>query len=280
MEAPHSRAAASLPLRCRFAAAARRRRLRPSHTDLAWTNRRRSLRSLWRLFHVRRNADKADDRWRIGAWAEARCAAARGWHRDHGGAVDGLCGRGPRGLLFARGDRSRPPRRDRVLRPGLFKRGSGGAVRPGRRRGALPFDRRLRDAGALEIGLGRVATRALRFEVLAGYRPRLEFRGRANFLEPMREQAVEAKVSSLAALLAVHVDLPAVGVPKVGPLGPFVGVGAGVVRARVTETTLTFSRTTTIVPGADRTEFAWMVTARRRGGVECARDAGARLALQ
>lgn len=129
--------------------------------------------------------------------------------------------------------------------------------------------------GALEIGLGRVATRALRFEVLAGYRPRLEFRGRANFLEPMREQAVEAKVSSLAALLAVHVDLSAVGVPKVGPLGPFVGVGAGVVRARVGETTLTFPRTTTIVPGADRTEFAWMVTA----GVAAALNARATLEL-
>ncbi len=35
----------------RFAAAARRLRLRPSHTDLPWTNRRRSLRSLWHLFH-------------------------------------------------------------------------------------------------------------------------------------------------------------------------------------------------------------------------------------
>ena len=36
----------------RFATAARRLRLRPSHTDLAWTNRRRSLRSRHRLFHA------------------------------------------------------------------------------------------------------------------------------------------------------------------------------------------------------------------------------------
>ena len=114
---------------------------------------------------------------------------------------------------------------------------------------------------ALEIGVGRVATPALRVEVLAGYRPRLAFKGRANFLEPTREQAVEAKVSSLFALLAVHVDLPAAGVPKLGPLGPFVGVGAGVVRTRTGETTMTFPRTTTTVPGTDRTGFAWMVTA-------------------
>ena len=128
---------------------------------------------------------------------------------------------------------------------------------------------------ALEIGLGRVATRTLRFEVLAGYRPRLEFRGRANFLEPMREQAVEAQVSSLSALLAVHVDLPAVGVPRVGPLEPFVGVGAGVVRTRVGETTMKFPRTTTTVPGADRTEFAWMITA----GVAAVLNARATLEL-
>ena len=114
---------------------------------------------------------------------------------------------------------------------------------------------------AFEFGLGRVVTRALRFEVLAAYRPRLAFRGRANFLEPMREQAVEAKVSTLSTLLALHVDLPAAGVVKIGPLEPFVGVGAGVVRTRIGKTTMTFPRTTTTVPGADRTEFAWMVTA-------------------
>ena len=108
-----------------------------------------------------------------------------------------------------------------------------------------------------------------------GYRPRLVFRGRANYLEPMREQAVEAKLSSLSALLAVHVDLSPVGVPKLGPLGPFVGVGAGVVRTRVGETTMTFPRTTTTVPGTDRTEFAWMVTA----GVAAVLNARATLEL-
>ena len=40
------------PVRC-LAAARHRCRLRPSHTDLAWTKRRWSLRSLWRLFHAR-----------------------------------------------------------------------------------------------------------------------------------------------------------------------------------------------------------------------------------
>ncbi len=51
-------ASAPKPAR-RFADAVRRnaplaaRRLRPSHADLPWNNRRHSLRSLWRLFHGR-----------------------------------------------------------------------------------------------------------------------------------------------------------------------------------------------------------------------------------
>ena len=48
-----SLASAPKPVRC-LAAARHRRRLWPSHTDLGWTNRRRSLRSRRRLFHPRR----------------------------------------------------------------------------------------------------------------------------------------------------------------------------------------------------------------------------------
>ena len=142
-----------------------------------------------------------------------------------------------------------------VSRAALYGCGRGGDGAPHRSVGDFGTP------AAFELGLGRVATRALRLEVLAAYRPRLAFRGRANFLEPMRKQSVEAKVSTLSALLAVHVDLPAAGVVKIGPLEPFVGVGAGVVRTRIGETTMTFPRTTTTVPGAERTEFAWMVTA-------------------
>ena len=39
------------------------------------------------------------------------------------------------------------------------------------------------------------------------------------------------------------------------------GLGLGVVRTRIGQTTMTFPATTTIVPGANRTGFAWMVTA-------------------
>ena len=116
-------------------------------------------------------------------------------------------------------------------------------------------------AAALELGFGYAATRALRLEVAAEYRPRLAFEGRANFLEPGRRQSVAADLSSLSAMLAAYVDLPGLGVPRLGPFSPFVGAGVGAARTGIGETRMTFPRTTTIVPGAGRTGVAWMVTA-------------------
>lgn len=116
-------------------------------------------------------------------------------------------------------------------------------------------------APVFELGLGYAATPALRLEVLAEYRPRLVFEGRANFLEPGRRQSVAAKLTSVSAMLAAHVDLTALGLPRIGPFEPFAGAGVGAVRTRTGETRMTFPRTTTIVPGASRTGFAWMLTA-------------------
>lgn len=107
----------------------------------------------------------------------------------------------------------------------------------------------------------RIAGSAARLEVLVEYRPRLAFEGRANFLEPGRLQTVTADLSSVSVMLAGYVDLPGLGLPKLGPFDPFVGAGAGIVRTRIGETHMMFPRTTTIVPGAHRTGFAWMVTA-------------------
>lgn len=116
-------------------------------------------------------------------------------------------------------------------------------------------------APALELGLGYTASPALRLEVLTEYRPRLDFEGRANFLEPQRRQSVAVDLSSLSAMLGAYVDLTELGLPGLGPLAPFVGAGAGVAHTRVGETRMTFPRTTTVVPGAHRTGFAWMLTA-------------------
>ena len=114
---------------------------------------------------------------------------------------------------------------------------------------------------ALEAGLGYVAGPAARLEVLVEYRPNHAFHGRANFLAPDRRQAVTADLSSVSVVLAGYVDLPGLGLPRLGPFDPFVGAGAGVVRTRIGKTHMMFPRTTTIVPGVRRTDFAWMVTA-------------------
>ena len=116
-------------------------------------------------------------------------------------------------------------------------------------------------APALEIGLGYVATPAVRLEALVDNRPRSAFEGRTNFLEPGRRQSVAAALSSVALMLAAYVDLPALGVPGPGPFRPFIGAGVGAVRTSIGETRMTFPRTTTVVPGDRRTDQAWMVTA-------------------
>ena len=68
-------------------------------------------------------------------------------------------------------------------------------------------------------------------------------------------------LSSQSAMLAVYVDLTGLGVPRAGSLEPFVGAGVGAVHTRIGETRMTFPRTTTVVPGAGRTDVAWMLTA-------------------
>ena len=55
---------------------------------------------------------------------------------------------------------------------------------------------------SVEFGIGHILTRATRVRVLVEYRPRFAFDGRANFLEPVRQQSVSANLSSLSGMLA------------------------------------------------------------------------------
>ena len=113
---------------------------------------------------------------------------------------------------------------------------------------------------AVEVGLGYAAA-ALRLEALVEYRPRFAFEGRANFLEPGRRQSVKVDLSSLSGMLVAFLDLPGLGLPNPSPFAPFIGAGVGAVRTRIGETRMTFPRTTTVVPGARRIDFAWIATA-------------------
>ena len=114
---------------------------------------------------------------------------------------------------------------------------------------------------SVEFGIGHILTRATRVEVLVEYRPRFAFDGRANFLEPERQQSVSANLSSLSGMLAAYVDLPELGVPRLGRFSPLLGGGAGAVWVEIGETRMAFPRTTTIVPGGRRVNLAWMLTA-------------------
>ena len=122
-------------------------------------------------------------------------------------------------------------------------------------------------AAAFEAGLG-VAAPPLRFELLFEYRPRAVFSGRANFrqLSSPSRQSVDATASAASAMLAVYIDLPGLGVPKLdvpglGTFELFVGTGLGLARLAIGQTRMTFPNTATIVPGGRRIDVAWMLTA-------------------
>lgn len=114
---------------------------------------------------------------------------------------------------------------------------------------------------ALEVGIGSIVAPVLRIEALVEVRPSLTFSGRANYLDPELRQSVSVDLSVLSGMVAAYADLPALGLPRFGPFAPFVGAGLGAARIRTGETRMMFPTTTTTVPGAHRTGFAWMVTA-------------------
>ena len=113
----------------------------------------------------------------------------------------------------------------------------------------------------LELGVGRIATSVLRLEGILSYRPNASFEGRANFRQTAGRQDVSAASSVLSAMLAAYLDLPALGLPRLGSLRPFVGTGGGLSRIDVDETRMEFPRTTTIVPGGHKVNLSWMLAA-------------------
>lgn len=110
-------------------------------------------------------------------------------------------------------------------------------------------------APGFEVGAGYVATTRIRVEATAQYRPTFSFNGRANFVQTSGRQDVSADISSLSALVSGYADLPGRG-----PFSPFLGCGVGLSRNTIGETRMEFPRTTTIVPGATRTGFAFLLS--------------------
>ena len=112
-----------------------------------------------------------------------------------------------------------------------------------------------------EFGIGHSAATSLRLEAFVSYRPNVSFAGRANFLQTSDRQDVSADLSALSGMLVGYVDLPGLGLPRLGSLRPFVGAGGGLSRLEIDATRMEFPRTTTIVPGGKRVNLAWMLTA-------------------
>ncbi len=112
-----------------------------------------------------------------------------------------------------------------------------------------------------EFGLGYAAAPALRLEAVIRHRPIFSFEGRANFVQTAGRQAVSAELSSLTGMLVAYLDLPGLGLPRLGPFSPFIGAGGGLSRIDIDETHMEFPKTTTIVPGGQRVNLAWMLGA-------------------
>ena len=109
---------------------------------------------------------------------------------------------------------------------------------------------------SFELGFGYAAAKRVRIEAAIQYHPKFSIDGRANFLQTSGRQDVSADLSSLSAVLIAYADFPGRG-----PLSPFIGCGGGLPRNSIDETRMEFTRTTTVVPGASRAGFAFLLTA-------------------
>jgi opacity protein-like surface antigen len=137
-----------------------------------------------------------------------------------------------------------------VQPPALFGCGSGAD--------RLPFGARgdLRQGMAFEVALGRERGRA-RGEVTLAARSHFDLDAQANFTGVTGEQAVSARVRSLALVIGGAVDLA----PPTWRVRPFVTAGAGIARNEIGSITFAFpgigANAVTITRGGAATGFTW-----------------------
>ena len=107
----------------------------------------------------------------------------------------------------------------------------------------------------VQFGIGYPSDRT-RWELLVEYRPSFSFSGNATYPGSFAAVASAKNISSLAGMVAGYIDLS-----DGGKAVPFVGAGLGIAQNRMKGFQIRFPSTTTIVPGAKKTNFVWMITA-------------------
>ena len=118
---------------------------------------------------------------------------------------------------------------------------------------------------AFDLGIGYRLGPAFRAEALLTYRPGLALGARANFLATPGPQPVSADLESLSALAVGYVDLVGLGVPKLGPVEPYIGAGIGLARHDIGRVAFAFpglgATAATVIRGGGSTRFAYLLTA-------------------
>lgn len=118
---------------------------------------------------------------------------------------------------------------------------------------------------AIEAGLGYRVCPFLRAEILACYRPGLDFSGGANFLRVQGPQPVGGSVRSLSTMACAYLDLFEAAGISAKRLHPFIGAGIGWARNHIGSMTYHFPGLApgdiTVTPGGSVNQFSYLLSA-------------------
>lgn len=118
---------------------------------------------------------------------------------------------------------------------------------------------------ALEAGLGYRLCPFLRAEILACYKPDLDFRGGANFLRVQGPQPAQGSVESFSTMACAYLDLFEAAGVSAKKLHPFLGAGLGWARNHIGSMTYRFPGLApgdiTVTPGGSVNQFSYLLSA-------------------